>query len=128
MPDFRGLLIPSLGQNDCSAVSGGTAAAAALAQFVADVAADFTTRTSGKQFPIAWGLPLLNTPIGSNDQVAALRSALQTLQSTNAQVRTVNCDDLERDRSPGDLVHDTPMSAIARGRRIVQALTTVALN
>ena len=120
--DLRGMFV-SLGHNDHAASS--AAFAAALPQFCADLRADFTTRSSGPLFPIAWRRPQTDAAGVVAAGMTIVRDALAAQMEVDSQFVAYNVDDLERDRD--DDLHETPESAIEDGSRAVTALQLVAI-
>src|SRR5262249_49553984 len=107
-------------------VSGGGALfAAALAQFVSDMRADFATRTSGKAVPVVWRVPQLGTSTAIYAAAVQVGAAGAALALADPQFIAMNVDDLQRLAS--DNLHETPESSIAHGQRMVQLLAQVAI-
>ncbi len=124
IPDMRGVFV-CLGYQDTTVVGGGAAFAAELANIVPDIREAFTSRTSGAALPIAWTLPVTGAYGSRPPELEQVRAALTARASGDAKFRTVNLDDLERDRA--DLWHDTPDTTVERGRRMVAALAEIAI-
>jgi hypothetical protein len=129
IPDFLGLFVPSLGQNDCTVVGAGARVVAELEQFCTDIRADISTsaRASGRQFPIIWGQPLVGSTIGIAEEIAIVRGGLLARASQDPKFIVFEMSDTERARMP-DGVHDNPLSAIIRGERMANSLAGVRLN
>lgn len=124
--DMRGAFV-SLGHNDNQAPSGtgGTSFAAFIRSFCNDLWADFSTRTSGRKFPIVWRRPQPDAFSADPVRIAQVRAALEAQANRESQFRVVDVDGLERDRD--DNLHETPETAVTTGRRMVVALRRVAI-
>lgn len=122
--DTRGAIV-SLGHNDQTVAGGGEAFAAALPGFCADLRADFSTRSSGDNFPIIWRRPQDDAAFVTAARMAEVRAALDTQTDVDAKFRWVDVDDLERDRD--DDLHETPESAVVGGRRYVTELNALSI-
>lgn len=117
--DMRGMFV-SLGHNDQGQTDGGEDFAAALPQFCRDVWADFTTRTSGANFPITWRRPQDEATGVVDAQMALVRAALQTQKDLETQFDWIDVDDLERDKD--DDLHESADSSVEHGFRAVANL------
>lgn len=115
----------SLGTNDGAVAGGGELFAAELATFVADLRADFSTRTSGTDLPIVWRKPQLDYETAITDEIVAVREALEAYKLLDDQFQLVDVDDLERLSS--DNIHETGDAAIVHGQRQVAAMTAIAI-
>jgi hypothetical protein len=122
--DLKGIFV-DLGTIDQTVTNGGTAFANQLAQFVADLRADFSTRTSGTPLPIIFRQPQLATASALFTEAANIRTALQKLRASDLQVFLMNVDDLERITT--DSINETPDASVTDGQRIVASLTKVAI-
>jgi len=122
--DARGIAV-SLGHNDHSVVGGGAAFAAELPNFVRDLRADLSTRTSGAALPISWRRPQLDAQGVNVVEMQPVRDALQTQMDSDGQFVFVDADDLERSRD--DNLHETPESSVKQGERHVAALQLISL-
>jgi len=124
--DVRAAMV-SAGHNDNQAATGtgGTSFAALLRPFCDDLWADFTTRTSGKKFPILWRRPQSDAAGADPVRIQQVRTALDVQANLESQFRIVDVDGLERDRS--DNLHETPETAVVTGRRMVTGLRRVSI-
>lgn len=122
--DVRGAFVV-LGANDGQTVGGGAAFTAGIKTFCDDLWADFSTRTSGRKFPILWRRPQVDAAGMIAAEINAVREALAVQANRESQFRVVDVDGLERDRA--DNLHETPETAITHGRRSIRELSKVAL-
>ena len=122
--DVRGVFV-ILGTNDAAVTGGGALFEAELDTFVDDLRETFGTRTSGKDLPIIWRKPQLDTVTAKPAEILAIRAALEAKALADKQFALVNVDDLERDAT--DDIHETPDSTIIDGQRLVTQLSTIAL-
>ena len=122
--DVRGVFV-ILGTNDAAVTGGGALFTAELGPFVDDLRDTFGTRTSGKDLPVIWRKPQLDTVTAKPDEILAIRASLEAKALADDQLVLVNVDDLERDAT--DDIHETPESTIVDGQRLVAALSTIAL-
>lgn len=122
--DLKGIFVV-LGTNDGAEAGGGALFAAELATFIADLRADFSTRTSGTPLPITWRLPQLDVDHAIEDEMLEVRAALEAYALTDEQFQLINVDDLERMAS--DNIHENGDSAIVHGQRQVAAMVEIAI-
>lgn len=120
--DLKGIFV-ALGTNDGqigAAANGGALFANELATFVADLRADFSTRTSGDALPIVWLKPQLGFANSDDDELRIIRQALEDLAAVDEQFVVRSVDDLERDST--DNIHLNDDAEIEAGQRLVAAL------
>lgn len=122
--DLKGILV-DLGTTDQAVTGGGAVFAAQLAQFVADLRADFSTRTSGTPVPVIFRQPQLATVSALFAEAAAVRTALQKLRAADAQFFLMDADDFERNTADG--LNETPDASVEDGQRLVASLTKIAI-
>lgn len=121
--DLRGAFV-SLGHNDNAVAGGGLLFASNLIPFCNSLW-ELATRTSGKDFPIIFRRPQ-SAAAGVNPvEMNTIRGSLDNANTQYAQIAVIDTDGLERDRS--DNLHETPETAVEVGRRMVKALTRIAI-
>lgn len=114
----------SLGTNDCAVAGGGAQFAAELPVFCYSLW-EQATRSSGPKFPIIWRRPQDDVGNIPQEEVRAVRTAIEALAANETQFEYIDVDDLERKAS--DNIHETPESAVIDGERLVAMLRTRSL-
>lgn len=115
--DLQGVAV-MLGTEDQKSVGGGDAFVDALPAFVANLRADYATRTGGSTLPIVWVVPQLAHRLAEDDESRIIRAAIRDYASGDAKFTAVEIDDLERDVDNETL---TARSHVTLGERIAAA-------
>lgn len=117
-------VVANIGANDAYTAGNGANFLVELRQLVADMRADFGTRTTGKPMPFVCARYHKDGVLGSQAERTNVRDALRTLAAEDPRFGYVNMDDQELDRT--DHIHDGVEGCLARGRRLVQKLLAIA--
>lgn len=125
IPDLRGVIM-FLGDNDTYSAQDGAAFLPELRNLIADFRADFTTRTGGKDLPVAIHRVAAVSSLGVPAGRSAVHGAPQTLAAEDSQFTWVNADDIELQRD--DNVHYGSEGTFTIGRRVVAGLNDIDLD